>query len=221
VRKDATVEEVTGYGLFRYWEEARLPLLSEEAESEQEQKWSTVGWGLRIVEDDGEVDEDFPRELPILKLISDVIAAADDQRWIEMGRYLGSPMGSSPLSKLPIHKVSLSSIRIDQTLIVPVKQNTAKAPLIQRRPSRIIAGPTRTRPAQAGRPSFNQQPSTTSIDTTASIDVPNSAMKGSVGLSSALSKAVLLRVRVATGADVHFTTTISVYVPLPYLFRSS
>ena len=58
VRKDATVEEVTGYGLFRFWEEAREPRLSDE---ESEQRWSTVRWGLRIVEDDGEVDEDFPR----------------------------------------------------------------------------------------------------------------------------------------------------------------
>jgi len=58
VRKDATVEEVTGYGLYRYWEDALRPLLAEQAE----QRWSTVGWGLRIVEDDGEVDEDFPRE---------------------------------------------------------------------------------------------------------------------------------------------------------------
>lgn len=61
VRKDATVEEVTGYGLFRYWEEGRAPLLSEEEENDQ--RWSTVGWGLRIVEDDGEVDEDFPRTI--------------------------------------------------------------------------------------------------------------------------------------------------------------
>lgn len=60
VRKDATVEEVTGYGLYKYWEEGREPLLSDGGDDEQ--KWSTVGWGLRIVEDDGEVDEDFPRE---------------------------------------------------------------------------------------------------------------------------------------------------------------
>lgn len=58
VRKDATVEEVTGYGLYKYWEDKREPLLV----AESEQRWSTVGWGLRIVEDDGEVDEDFPRE---------------------------------------------------------------------------------------------------------------------------------------------------------------
>lgn len=56
VRKDATVEEVTGHGLWKYWEEGLEPQLEDEAEQ------STVGWGLRIVEDDGEVDEDFPGE---------------------------------------------------------------------------------------------------------------------------------------------------------------
>lgn len=58
VRKDATVEEVTGHGLWKYYEEGRTPALDEEDEAEM----STVAWGLRIVEDDGEVDEDFPRE---------------------------------------------------------------------------------------------------------------------------------------------------------------
>jgi len=65
VRKDATVEEATGYGLFKYWEDGREPRLSEE---EGEERWSTVGWGLRIVEDDGEVDEDFPREYGLFRL---------------------------------------------------------------------------------------------------------------------------------------------------------
>lgn len=55
VRKDATVEEVTGHGLWKYWEEGRTPMIDNEAEL------STIAWGLRIVEDDGEVDEDFPR----------------------------------------------------------------------------------------------------------------------------------------------------------------
>ena len=59
VRKDATVEEVTGYGLFRFWEDERKPMLSEDND---ELHLSTVGWGLRIVEDEGEVDEDFPRQ---------------------------------------------------------------------------------------------------------------------------------------------------------------
>ena len=62
VRKDATVEEVTGYGLFRFWEDGRQPPL---AEQQSDERWSTIGWGLRIVEDDGEVDEDFPRKCPL------------------------------------------------------------------------------------------------------------------------------------------------------------
>lgn len=57
VRKDATVEEVTGHGLWKYVEEGRSPELDGD-----DAELSTVGWGLRIVEDDGEVDEDFPGE---------------------------------------------------------------------------------------------------------------------------------------------------------------
>ena len=132
-----------------------------------------------------------------------------------MVRSLGSRMANSPLWRLPILKVR----PIVVIWLIVVKQNTAKAPLIQRRPSRVIAGPARTRPAAAGRPSFNQQASTTSIDTTASMENANATMKGSVGLSSALSKAVLLRIRVATGADVHYTTTISAFVPSLALSR--
>jgi hypothetical protein len=127
-----------------------------------------------------------------------------------MVKFPASRMANLLSSKPPILKVCYFSLSIN-VADNQVKQNTAKAPLIQRRPSRVIVGAARTRPAQAGRPSFKQQPSTTSIETTASIDLPSSsAMKGSVGFSSSLSKSVLLRVRVATGADVHFTTTISV-----------
>ena len=79
VRKDATVEEVTGYGLFKYWEDARQPTL---ASQESEARWSTVGWGLRIVEDDGEVDEDFPREYLVcvsFSCIAQMLTAALDR----------------------------------------------------------------------------------------------------------------------------------------------
>ncbi|KAH9939185.1 stress-activated map kinase interacting protein 1-domain-containing protein [Amylocystis lapponica] len=64
VRKDATVEEVLGFALWRYWEEGWLPKLDDGLEGEEDPKWETkcsaVGWILRIAEDDGEVDEDFP-----------------------------------------------------------------------------------------------------------------------------------------------------------------
>lgn len=64
VRKDATVEEVLGFALWSYWEEGWLPKIDEGLEDEDDPKWATrcsaIGWILRIAEEDGEVDEDFP-----------------------------------------------------------------------------------------------------------------------------------------------------------------
>ena len=61
VRKDATVEEVLGFALWSYWEEGWLPRLDEDP-NVPEEKLSAVGWVLTVAEEDGEVDEDFPRE---------------------------------------------------------------------------------------------------------------------------------------------------------------
>lgn len=61
VRKDATVEEFIGFSLWSYWEEGWLPKLDEGLTEEQKKtKLSAIGWILRVAEDDGEVDEDFP-----------------------------------------------------------------------------------------------------------------------------------------------------------------
>ncbi|KAH9918959.1 stress-activated map kinase interacting protein 1-domain-containing protein [Fomitopsis serialis] len=64
VRKDASVEEVLGFALCTYWEEGWLPKIDEGLQGEEDPKWesrcSAVGWVMRIAEDDGEVDEDFP-----------------------------------------------------------------------------------------------------------------------------------------------------------------
>lgn len=66
VRRDATVEEAIGFALWSYWEVGWLPKLDEGLSGEDDPKWATrlsaVGWILRITEDDGEVDDDFPRE---------------------------------------------------------------------------------------------------------------------------------------------------------------
>ncbi|KAK7031268.1 Component of a membrane-bound complex containing the Tor2p kinase [Paramarasmius palmivorus] len=66
VRKDATVEEVIGFALWSYWEEGWLPKLDEGLNEEKDpEKWevrmSAVGWVLRMTEEDGEVDDDFPQ----------------------------------------------------------------------------------------------------------------------------------------------------------------
>ncbi|KAJ7138493.1 stress-activated map kinase interacting protein 1-domain-containing protein [Mycena crocata] len=64
VRRDATVEEVIGFALWTYWEEGWLPKLDEGMENAEEEKLATrlsaVGWIMRIAEEDGEVDDDFP-----------------------------------------------------------------------------------------------------------------------------------------------------------------
>jgi target of rapamycin complex 2 subunit MAPKAP1 len=65
VRGDATVEEVIGFALWSYWEEGWLPKLDDGLgpdDPKREVLLSAVGWILRIAEDDGEVDDDFPRE---------------------------------------------------------------------------------------------------------------------------------------------------------------
>ena len=61
VRRDATVEEVLGFALWSYWEESWLPRLDEDPNTPEEML-SAVGWVMRIAEEDGEVDEDFPRQ---------------------------------------------------------------------------------------------------------------------------------------------------------------
>jgi len=63
VKRDVSVEEVIGVGLWAYWEEGREPgLESEVREDEAREGRETARWDLRIVED-GEVDEDFPGAL--------------------------------------------------------------------------------------------------------------------------------------------------------------
>ncbi|KAM0756389.1 SIN1-domain-containing protein [Meredithblackwellia eburnea MCA 4105] len=59
VKRDVSVEEVIGVGLWMYWEESREPKLDVEEDDDPEHD-ETTKWNLRIVEDDGEVDEDFP-----------------------------------------------------------------------------------------------------------------------------------------------------------------
>ncbi|KAF5351261.1 hypothetical protein D9756_008465 [Leucocoprinus leucothites] len=64
ISRDATVEEVIGFALWTFWEEGWLPKLDEGLSGPSDPKWedriSACGWILRLAEDDGEVDDDFP-----------------------------------------------------------------------------------------------------------------------------------------------------------------
>lgn len=81
VRRDATFEELLGFALWSFWEEKWEPRLDKGLEDvcdkeetgdegveerEKRERWrikcSAVGYVVKSVEDDGEVDEDFPGE---------------------------------------------------------------------------------------------------------------------------------------------------------------
>ncbi|KAJ9068943.1 Component of a membrane-bound complex containing the Tor2p kinase [Entomophthora muscae] len=53
VRREATVESVIGFALYTYYDQHKLPPLTPEQSR-------TSHWTMRIVEDDGSIDEDFP-----------------------------------------------------------------------------------------------------------------------------------------------------------------
>jgi hypothetical protein len=61
VKRDATVEDVIGYILYQYCYEGRTPQLSDEQST-------VVQWNMRIVEDDGEIDDDLPGKIRMLLL---------------------------------------------------------------------------------------------------------------------------------------------------------
>jgi len=101
VRKDATVEEVLGHALYRYWEEGWLPKIDQGLEGEEDPKWSmicsAVGWILRIAEEDGEVDEDFPppdRTGKISKFNFDAYAVLEASPAQSKSRLYSLPLGS-------------------------------------------------------------------------------------------------------------------------------
>lgn len=84
VRKDTTVEELIGFALWTYWKERWLPKIDEGLSGEDDPRWETkvsaVGWILRIAEEDGEVDDDFPppdRLGKILKFNADAYAVME------------------------------------------------------------------------------------------------------------------------------------------------
>lgn len=100
IKSTATVVDTIGYALLRYIEEKREPLL------ESSQKDPNY-WTLRIVEDDGELDEDFPaleRTRPISKFSFDefAIVEATSTQLAENQALTPNPMNIKPtLTSIP------------------------------------------------------------------------------------------------------------------------
>ena len=196
VRKDATVEEVLGHALYRYWEEGWLPKIDEGLEGEEDTKWCTVcsavGWILRIAEEDGEVDEDFPppdRTGKISKFNFDAYAV------------LEASIAQSESCLYDSIVVELTGRAVNA-----VQQNRTLESKIQRRPSRIMGKKKK------------QGPDGNLLNVGSSLATGTSAAGSPLGISpafgsltSGLGPQMFLRIRVAETADaVHISTTIPV-----------
>lgn len=119
IRKDATMEEVIGYGLYCYVEEKWKPELdpadSTRSESEREARTTTIGWTLMIVED-GEVDDDFP---------------AIDQT-LQLGKFGGD--------EFAICEASPNQIRQHRDAYASIVRRTVRAPTASKTVAKAGAG---------------------------------------------------------------------------------
>lgn len=215
VRKDASVEEVIGFALWTYWEEGWKPKL-DEGLTEDDEKWNTqlsaIGWILRIAEDDGEVDDDFPRKF-FVRILKTILIPF--QLRTEWGKSSSSTQMPMPSWKPTLPKVNLSFFPSISSHLPLVAQNRILQSKIQRRPSRTaVAKKSQSQnssslpPAASAAPVFGSNLGSLPLST-------------SLGLSSS-GPQMFLRIRVADAADAgHISTTIPVYVflssPYPFL----
>ncbi|KAI8919362.1 stress-activated map kinase interacting 1 [Powellomyces hirtus] len=143
VLRDASVEEVIGYALYEYWGEGRQPTIPEDLRD-------IKMWNMRIVEDDGTIDDDFPaleRTRKISKFAFDQFAlceASPDQikqhdsnaRKAATSSTLSllgpSSPAANPTATTVFLKVHLySTIEVKQTTTMPVASNIPLAEVFE------------------------------------------------------------------------------------------
>ncbi|KAJ3137047.1 hypothetical protein HDU90_002218 [Geranomyces variabilis] len=143
VLREASVEEAMGYALYEYWAEGRQPIIPEELRD-------VKMWNMRIVEDDGTIDDDFPaleRTRKISKFAFDqfaLVAASPDQikrhdsnlrkAATSSTADLVSPTSSNaaPAATTVFLKVHLySTIEVKQTTTMPVASNIPLAEVFE------------------------------------------------------------------------------------------
>ncbi|KAJ3156100.1 hypothetical protein HDU86_004068 [Geranomyces michiganensis] len=143
VLREASVEEAMGYALYEYWAESRQPIIPEGLRD-------VKMWNMRIVEDDGTIDDDFPaleRTRKISKFAFDqfaLVEASPDQVKQHDSNLrkaaassvadLVSPSSSnaSPTATTVFLKVHLySTIEVKQTTTMPVASNIPLAEIFE------------------------------------------------------------------------------------------
>ncbi|BGP19604.1 hypothetical protein JCM10213_000199 [Rhodosporidiobolus nylandii] len=150
VKRDVTVEEVLGVGLWCYVDEEREPGVEQLDEPGWEERAregeETTRWELRICEDEGEVDEDFP--------------ALDRTR--------------------AISAFSFNEFAIVRATGQQIADNAAKQSTLARRPSRILASaptpsaatPAPAPPTEGAAPSLTPAPSAQEQEVTLKVRLP-------------------------------------------------
>ncbi|GAA5983638.1 hypothetical protein JCM5350_004895 [Sporobolomyces pararoseus] len=192
VKRDVTVEEVIGVGLWAYWEaqekeerEPKLEVDEEKAENGEE----TTKWNLRIVEDDGEVDEDFPaldriRSISAFSFTEFAIVKATDQQV--------------------------------QDNISKQSQLTRRPSRILSGPKRVASGPvpissTLAPPSQQDLPSNDLALPPAAINANSSAFKPGSSAVEPLGASSSLAVSVSLKVELpSVGPGIERYTTVEI-----------
>ncbi|GAA5958418.1 hypothetical protein JCM21900_002188 [Sporobolomyces salmonicolor] len=183
VKRDVTVEEVIGVGLWAYWEgqekgerEPRLEVEEEKAESGEE----TTKWNLRIVEEDGEVDEDFP--------------ALDRVRAISAFSF----------NEFAIVKATGQQIKDNAAKQTTITRRPSR---ILSAPNRGLPAPVA---ATTGATLAPPQPADVPSAQLADSFRPGSTAVGTMGVSSALAVPVLLKVQLPPAPGISVNTTVQV-----------
>ncbi|TIA71284.1 hypothetical protein E3P92_03021 [Wallemia ichthyophaga] len=202
IRKDATCEEVIGFGLYLFVEQREKDIKGMLGSSTDNVRWSPEGWNLRIVEEDGEVDEDFPaldRFRPVSKFSFDELAICE------------ATVPQVRSNQLAVSKVQRRQSRIT----VDPFTSTANSNSINNNSTNNNSNNTKT---SNGNPmlapgNVNTTSSTSlegAIEHSNQVATPTLSRSATAGVSSSLAPSVYLRIEVHPTADVSYTTTVSV-----------
>ncbi|CAO1613477.1 unnamed protein product [Sympodiomycopsis kandeliae] len=215
VRKDATMEELIGYGLYCYVEEGWSP--APEDGGDPDQRLSTTGWILRIVED-GEIDDDYPaidRSLIVGKFGQDefaiVVASAQQAKQNEATQGSVNRRVSrltAPLAQpRPQHLNSAAVASSPSSLAPPPAVPGAAAAAAGVTGGRLGAprgGPTGGGPNNI---TATQAPAGSLISVAGTPIIASSVLSKS---TAAANSGIFLRVAVTPNAQVRYKTTLNV-----------
>ncbi|KAI8354491.1 stress-activated map kinase interacting protein 1-domain-containing protein [Mortierella sp. GBAus27b] len=199
VKREATVEDVIGYILYQYCKEGRTPLLGDEQST-------VVVWNLRIVEDDGEIDDDLPAV----------------ERTLKIGRFATSQRFA--MNQFALCEATPAQVQINENLWAK-----SGRPPMRPKKQKSVSSPTSPGPPDGGLPGEKKPPMSdrVMIETGVVNDIALSAAitaaaaaaaSPGIGASTAQPRSDLLgagmqhyvRVRLHTNHEVKHWTTVEI-----------